>query len=367
MKLKYIMMILTFMFILTGCEPKIKIATAASDFIHQDYRDIEHHLKEEGFHNIAYKELADLTSHTKEFDGQVTNITIDNREKFKANTSFHKDALVVIEYHSMKKIALPFTIAEIKDLEATHVQQRLQEQGFENVTMKEVYDLLPSADEKEFENELKINGQLITRLQDEYRCDSEIVIISHRQKINHQVELYVNFPSNLLFNKYDVEMYLNGDKFDLLHGEDKDYVLNLPTGDYQLDFKKVDDPKLEGQYCFHIDQDVSIALEIKSRLTYIDVNEKAFDTIVELEEDELLVNFTYDCFESQPYQEVVSYLHEQGFENVLSEPIYDIVWGMKQAERCEAVFVNGTTNYPMNSVVKKDAEILVRYHMPKNK
>ena len=366
MKLLHMMLIIALSFTLMGCQPKLTITKAANDYINNDYRDVETHLKEIGFHNIAFKELNDLNSERKDEHGKVESISINQYENFKADDVFKEDALIVIEYHSMKKIKLPLTLKEIRYLDASNVTKHFEDVGFENVKIEEVYDL-EEENLNAFENELKINGGKVEREQDAYPCDSEVMIIVHRPIQSFQVDLQIKFPANVMFNKYDVEMYLNGDKYDLLHGEDKEYTLNLTPGDYQLVFKKADNHLVQGQYQLFVNDDVEVKLEVKCSFIKIEVEELDLNYVVELQEDDIQIPFQAYSFQNQPYEEVITYLNQLGFENVLALPVYDIVWGIVQEGNCESVIVNGSTNYVQNSVVKKDVEIIVTYHMKANR
>ncbi|MEE0830471.1 MAG: hypothetical protein UIM26_03300 [Longicatena sp.] len=365
MKLLHMMLILTLSITLMGCQPKLTVTKAADEFINNDYRDVEAHLKEVGFHNIAFKELGDLNSQSKDKHGRVESISINQYDSFKENDVFSEDALVVIAYHSMKKMKLPLTLKEIRYLDASNLIKHFEDAGFENIKVEEVYDL-NEENLNAFENELKINGAKVEREQDAYPCDSEVTIIVHRPTETFQVNLQIKFPANVMFNKYDVEMYLNGDKFDLLHGEDKEYTLNLTPGDYQLVFKKADNHLIQGEYQLYVNDDVEVKLEVKSSFTKIEVSELDLNYVVQLQEDDIQIPFQASSFKNQPYEEVVAYLNQLGFENVVAIPVYDIVWGFIQEGNCESVIVNGSTNYVQNSLVKKDVEIIVTYHMQQN-
>ena len=96
------------------------------------------------------------------------------------------------------------------------------------------------------------------------------------------------------------------------------------------------------------------------------MSELDLNYVVQLQEDDIQIPFQASSFKNQPYEEVVAYLNQLGFENVVAIPVYDIVWGFIQEGNCESVIVNGSTNYVQNSLVKKDVEIIVTYHMQQN-
>jgi hypothetical protein len=66
---------------------------------------------------------------------------------------------------------------------------------------------------------------------------------------------------------------------------------------------------------------------------------------------------------SDQYETVVSTLKEWGFTNIQTAPVYDIVFGITQEGSVANVTINGATDYARGDIFKKDAEIIVTYHM----
>lgn len=363
MKILRFMMVICMSLLLVGCFQRIHVLKDADAYFSQNYESVQQEFLAQGFESVILKDLANLEGDEAEMDGLVQRVFINDKDDFKANDSYSPKASVVIEYHSMKKLKLPLSLQEIKGLEADNVVNHFENIGFCSVNIEEVFDLEIDDSMESFQNEVKINGQLVEVDGASYPCNAEVVIVVHRPKQDYQVNLHIQFPSNLFFNKYDVEMYLNEDKFDLLHGEDKDYTLHLGEGTYSLVFKKVEQERIYGSYQFDVKDHMDVSLEIQCDSFNIDVMEKNMQLLEEWNEDSILIDFNEEELEHLYYEDVVTMLQEKGFTNIKLSPAYDLMWGWGQEGKVASVLIQGLSNVQKGQIVPKDCNIYVIYHM----
>lgn len=75
------------------------------------------------------------------------------------------------------------------------------------------------------------------------------------------------------------------------------------------------------------------------------------------------VNYSSSNFEGAYYEDVVNQLEKQGFTNIKTEPIDDLITGwITKDGTVEKVEIDGYTSFSSSSRYLPDVEIVVRYH-----
>jgi hypothetical protein len=80
-------------------------------------------------------------------------------------------------------------------------------------------------------------------------------------------------------------------------------------------------------------------------------------------EGEAMMPASASDFKFDNYKDVETALRNAGFTNVKTAILYDIVWGWTSEGEVESVSINGKTDFTKGNVFKKDAEIVITYHM----
>ncbi|MCD8368500.1 MAG: zinc ribbon domain-containing protein [Clostridiales bacterium] len=81
-------------------------------------------------------------------------------------------------------------------------------------------------------------------------------------------------------------------------------------------------------------------------------------------EDEAAMPKASYMYSNDDYQEVMEELAAAGFTNISTEPVYDIVVGLFASEGgVDSISVDGTTSFSEGEIFKKDAPIVITYHM----
>lgn len=81
--------------------------------------------------------------------------------------------------------------------------------------------------------------------------------------IKHSTEISVACKSNLIFNKYDVVIYID-DKIiaTLDHGKTSDNIIDLTEGQHSFRVEKEDEPDVDGSESFEITEDVVLSCKV---------------------------------------------------------------------------------------------------------
>lgn len=78
--------------------------------------------------------------------------------------------------------------------------------------------------------------------------------------------------------------------------------------------------------------------------------------------DEAIVPLTYyEC--NGNYKDIFEKFKNAGFTNVSTEIDYDIIWGITEEESVDTVTINGEDTFYKGDIYKKDAKIVITYHM----
>ena len=80
-------------------------------------------------------------------------------------------------------------------------------------------------------------------------------------------------------------------------------------------------------------------------------------------EDEVRVPDSASGFKFNNYEDVIITLENAGFTNIRTEILYDIIWGWTSEGEVKSVSIDGITSFVKGDIFKKDAEIVITYHM----
>ena len=83
----------------------------------------------------------------------------------------------------------------------------------------------------------------------------------------------------------------------------------------------------------------------------------------EVGDGEVAVPASASDYKYDNYQDVQKDLKDAGFTNITTEILYDIIWGWTEEGEVKSVSIDGRTDYEKGEVFKKDAPIVITYHM----
>lgn len=180
----------------------------------------------------------------------------------------------------------------------------------------------------------------------------------------YAVSLEIECVENLLFSKYNVDVYVDDSmQGTISHGTTETYSLNLTKGIYEIKFVSAEDGEVTGGVSIDIHQDESLKYKISCTSSQINV-ETIQGTVSEHGEDEAAMPQSASSYKYQNYADVQAELSKAGFTNLSFEILYDIELGWTEEGEVDSVSVDGNTEFDQGDIFKKDAAIVITYHMP---
>ena len=180
----------------------------------------------------------------------------------------------------------------------------------------------------------------------------------------YAVSLEIECVENLLFSKYDVDVYVDDSmQGTISHGTTETYNLNLTKGVYEIKFVSAEDDEVIGGVSIDIYQDESLKYKISCTSSQINV-ETIQGTVSQHGEDEVAMPQSASSYKYQNYVDVQTELSEAGFTNISFEILYDIELGWTEEGEVDSVSVDGNTEFEQGDIFKKDIAIVIAYHMP---
>ena len=162
--------------------PQIVMPLSAEEFAGYSYLEAEKKLKILGFTSIELKEYADLTSREVGRSETVRDITIGDSADFDVGDSFRADSPVLVEYHTLRKAAVPLSPADVAAGEPEALAQAFSEAGFVNVRTDVVEDLEDGAPTSVT---AVVDGSQDYGKGDQVPFDAEILILTHIPRPSH--------------------------------------------------------------------------------------------------------------------------------------------------------------------------------------
>lgn len=180
----------------------------------------------------------------------------------------------------------------------------------------------------------------------------------------YAVSLEIECVENLLFSKYNVDVYVDDSmQGTISHGTTETYSLNLTKGIYEIKFVSAEDGEVTGGVSIDIHQDESLKYKISCTSSQINV-EIIQGTVSEHGEDEAAMPQSASSYKYQNYADVQAEFSKAGFTNISFEILYDIELGWTEEGEVDSVSVDGNTEFDQGDIFKKDAAIVITYHMP---
>ena len=260
---------------------------------------------------------------------------------------------------------MPYSAEECVGLSYMDLRENLETLGFINIRTEEVEDLkYAEADKQDTIASITIAGKSDFAKDEVFNKNDEIVITYHDFK-KCEVTIHVDFIPNLLFNKYDVNLLVDGDEEGTLdHGTDGDFKVILDPGECTITFESDDSLSVDGEVELLVDCDLEVAYKISCGGDQISVETLYVDRQVELADGQVKIDTPASEYQYKIYTDVETALKKLGFTNIKYEVLYDIFWGFTENGSVESVSIAGNKDFNRGDVFAADSEIIITYHMP---
>ena len=178
-KICQVFILISLVFMLSACGKKsIKLKVDNDHFTGMNFETAREEILEAGFTDVELVEMSDIASNSSMPDGGVSSVSIAGVEDYAPKDKFSPDSKVVITYHTIPKLSISLTEAQLENEDVDELLKTLQKDGFEKVSVKEEYDLDPDVNPGDT-RELLINSSKIgVPASKEYPFDSKIEILT---------------------------------------------------------------------------------------------------------------------------------------------------------------------------------------------
>lgn len=140
----------------------------------------------------------------------------------------------------------------------------LEDIGFTNLVINEL-EMLATDNTKTHGNIIQISFEGVDSFEAGTRIPSRTKIEITYYVIKHTINIHVEYESNLLFNKYHVNMFVNkDDKGTIMHGTKEDFTIRTRAGNNVISFIKIDDKDVKGSINITVEGDLDLVLKITS-------------------------------------------------------------------------------------------------------
>ncbi len=350
---------------LSACSlQRIKIPFSAEEIIGSDSNVIVSELEKCGFSDISIEYLDDLSSKDIQNDETVATVSIDNNFSFLKSDRFSKNSRIIITVHNIRKIKIEESSNTLASLEPEKLLKKLESYGFFNIETEEFYDINPKESDIPFINSFTINGISSFPEESSFPYDSLIHVDTHYPYKEYPILLHIDIEKNLLFNKYDIDLYLDGEGlYTLAHGGKGDIELSVFEGNHTILFTKNGDPGIANEILItNVDSPINANINISCHLDYVEVSVESLNRQKELSENDIILSHSLMSFVGQKLNDVINLINENGFINVIDEPIYDITTKTSDDGKVERVSIDGCDTYIKGEILDKNLEVIITYH-----
>lgn len=244
------------------------------------------------------------------------------------------------------------------------IEAMLSESGFTNISKETIEDLSPSESEKVGKIEsITIDGKKHFEKNDTFKSNAEIVIESHSYK-KCTVNIHVNFISNFLLNRDDIEVFFNDESQGTLeHGEDGDFEVAVDPGEYTVEFVSKDSSSVTGKATLNVNGDVNVSYKINCYSDEISVKVEYTENLGEVGENEIMMPTSMSDYTGKNYKTVKKEFEKLGFKKIKTKIVYDISFGITEEGSTASVSIDGVKAFERGDIFSNSDKVIITYHM----
>lgn len=174
------------------------------------------------------------------------------------------------------------------------------------------------------------------------------------EAVKYKVNIEVHCVSNLLFNKYDVNVYVDGEQIGTIdHGTDASFDVELEEGKYEVRFEKEDSSSVDGTATIVVSCDTKVKYDITCEGSQVSI--KSTDSLkIPIDNNEL---------GELKSKEVIKQFEDAGFTNIKKDVIKDLdAESLKKKSIVTEISIDGDNTISKEKSYLADAEVKITYH-----
>lgn len=173
----------------------------------------------------------------------------------------------------------------------------------------------------------------------------------------YAVSIQIDCSENLLFSRYDVDVYLGYTKLGSIeHGGEASYEAEVEKGTQTLRIVSQEDDSVDGEYEFQVPDTLEIRCKAACSSEQVDI------TVIE----DIALPVSVSELVGMPYEEAEKLFRDAGLRNVSLNEIKDLTGeAMSGAGLVTTATVDGNGAFLAGDEVAPEAEIVIEYHSAK--
>lgn len=334
-----------------------KVPKATGELVGQNFSDVVYLFKGAGFTNIQTELFEDLTSATKEDDGKVFTVLLDQQSQFSAGEEFPINTPVTIRYHHLKTIPLPLSATEAKGKNYLTVAQQLAQCGFYNISTDEIYTDNPP------ETTIVVSGYEKIEKDQQIPFDTPIVVTGMLAQRKYDVSITIDFDPNWILDRHDIAFAVNGGKASVLeHGNDGTFTYQLPAGDHQITVTSQENSAATATLTLTVNSDTQATYHVKTHSKTIDFSQKQLTQ--QLQNNQISLAKSAGYYLRKNYSDCIAALKLEGFTSFSVKTTTAGLWGKTPAGAIISISIDGKTNFAHGDIFSQNAPVVITYHVP---
>ncbi len=182
------------------------------------------------------------------------------------------------------------------------------------------------------------------------------------KEVNFDVNIQINCNENLLFSKYDVELYINGELVgEIKHGTSGMYTQSLPQGNNIITFANKENENVNAVVEVDIDGDINFGYILTCKSSAIEVETEFIEKLDDIGKDDLMILVDSSDYHFRLFNEVENELKQLGFTNITLEEITPDSVDSVEDGQIDSVSINGNTIYKRGDIFSKNSPVIITY------
>ena len=344
---------------------KVIMSHSSETYYGNMYSYVVSNLRKDGVKNIELVEITDLSTKSILNEGCVEKVYINGKDSFEQNEEFPLNSIVKIYYHTTHKIKSPYSSAYIQDKDVDSLLNDYLQAGFINVSTSDKYDLDPDEFDGEYQIGIIIDNEHEFDANDEFFYNEIVSIVKHYPYSKFDVNVNINFTSNLFFSKYGINVYIDSECLKKLeHGEDASLELRLKEGKNTIRFVSDDDKSDYKEMEIDVIDDMDVTYTLSTSSTFgLSATEDNITYKTYLREGEIRMSEDISTYIGKNYNDVVDSIKLLGFTNITTTPKYDLDDSSSERENVINVIFGENKTYSVGDVLQNDTAIEIIYHL----
>lgn len=168
------------------------------------------------------------------------------------------------------------------------------------------------------------------------------------------VQLKINCIGNLIFSKYDVDVYVDHKMVGSIeHGGEDTYELELEKGTHTLRIENQDDSTIDGEVEFTVPDTLNVRCNVSCDSDQIEIDIA----------DSISLPFSSADLTGKVYRDIEDQLKAAGFQSVTLVGLADLTTEtMADYGFTASVIIDGNSDFSAGDIYYPDAEVIVKYH-----